>query len=548
MATEREVRNGLRELPITLRNAYQQIYDRILAQQPGPRRIALNAFRWIKFSCEPVCSETLLDAASADISPAGEFSHEPIQQNVLLKACHNLVILDKSLNVFRFAHLSVEEFFDVTLSTEDSHSEIAQACLSLICTAKAWDDYDPNVVTREGWHQNRHLLLYSAVFWPWHFARADDSTILDIIWDAFVCETNHQRWWKYCLEKARAYSHIGSVHWQRVSALSKQNESLVSCVCVFDISRKFLQIMDSCAPPTIDLNALLSTACRFGDLEISRLLIDKGSDVTASDDDGRTPLHQAVMGGHEGVARRLNDKGSDVTASDVGGRTPLHQALEEGHEGVARLLIDKGADVTVADKLKWTPLDWASIAGNKGLAQLLIEKGADAAAADEDGSTALHLASGWGREEVVGLLIDKGADPSAGLIDGLTPLHRAVEEGHSGVVRLLVDKGADVTIADKKGRTPLHLASKSGNEELVRLLVDKGADVTIADKKGRIPLHLASKSGTEEVVRLLVDKGSDATAADNDGVTPLLLMDSRMPAIAAQLLSDNAGERQSSRD
>jgi len=482
MATEREVRNGLRELPITLRNAYQQIYDRILAQQPGPRRIALNAFRWIKFSCEPVCSETLLDAASVVISPSGEFSHEPIQQNVLLKACHNLVILDKSLNVFRFAHLSVEEFFDVTLSTEDSHSEIAHACLSLICTAKAWDDYDPNVVTREGWHQNRHLLLYSAVFWPWHFARANDSTILDIIWDAFVCETNHQRWWKYCLEKARAYSHIGSVHWQRVSALSKQNESLVSCVCVFDISRKFLQIMDSCAPPTIDLNALLSTACRFGDLEISRLLIDKGSDVTASDD---------------------------------GGRTPLHRALEEGHEGVARLLIDKGADVTVADKFKWTPLDRASRAGNKGLAQLLIEKGADAAAADEGGSTALHLASGWGREEVVGLLIDKGADPSAGLIDGRTPLHRAVEGGHSGVVRLLVDKGVDVTVADKKGRTPL---------------------------------HLASENGTEEVVRLLVDKGSDATAADNDGVTPLFLMESRMPAIAAQLLSDNAGERRSSRD
>jgi len=158
MATESEVRNGLRELPITLRNAYQQIYDRILAQQPGPRRIALNAFRWIKFSCEPVCSETLLDAASADISPSGEFSHEPIQPNVLLKACHNLVILDKSLNLFRFAHLSVEEFFDVTLSTEDSHTEIAQACLSLICTAKAWDDYDPNVRTREGWHKNRHLL------------------------------------------------------------------------------------------------------------------------------------------------------------------------------------------------------------------------------------------------------------------------------------------------------------------------------------------------------------------------------------------------------
>jgi len=448
MATERQVRNGLRELPITLRNAYQQIYGRILAQQPGPRQIALNAIRWVKFSCEPVRSQTLLDAASSDISPAGEFSREPIQPNVLLKACHNLVILDKSLNVFRFARLSVEEFFDVTLSTEDSHSEIAQACLSLICTAKAWDDYDPNVGTREGWHQNRHLLLYSAVFWPWHFARAKDSTILDIIWDAFVCETNHQRWWKYFVGNVYAYSIDNSVHWQRVFALRAQKNPLLSCVCVFDISRKFLQIIDSCAPPMTDLNALLSTACCFGDLEILKLLIDKGSDVTASDD---------------------------------GGRTPLHLALMKGHEVVARLLIDKGADVTAADKAGWTPLDRASEKGHMGLAQLLIEKGADATAADEFGWTPLHVASSSGHEEVAGLLIDKGADPSACLKDGRTPLHQAVTEGHEGVVRLLIDRGAD------------------------------------------------------------------ATAADSDGRTPLVLIESRMPLIAAQLLSDNAlGKRRSS--
>jgi len=120
MTTESEVRNGLRHLPDTLRDAYQQIYKLILAQPPGARRKALNAFRWIKYSCEPVRSETLLDAVSVDVSRAGEFSHEPIQPNVLLKACQNLIILDKSLNVFRFAHLSVDEFFENEHSPEES--------------------------------------------------------------------------------------------------------------------------------------------------------------------------------------------------------------------------------------------------------------------------------------------------------------------------------------------------------------------------------------------------------------------------------------------
>jgi len=482
MATERAVRNGLRELPINLRNAYQQIYDRILAQQSDSRQIALNAFRWIKFSCEPVRSETLLDAASVDISPSGEFSHEPVQPNVLLKSCQNLIILDKSLNVFRFAHLSVEEFFDVTLSTEDSHTEIAQTCLSLICTPNAWDDYDPNTETSEGRHHDRHLLLYSAAFWPWHFARAKDCAILDNIWDAFMCLINHQRWSIYFGKKVSTIWD-DNVHWKQARALSAQNISLMSCVSVFGICRKFPQIIDSCAPTTIDLNALLSSACRFGDLEISRLLIDKGSDVTASDDDGQTPLHHAVM---------------------------------EGHEGVARLLLDNGADVTATDNATWTPLERASDTGNKGMVQLLIEKGANATATDKNGVTPLHIASYSWHEEVVGLLIDKGADPSA---------------------------------SRKDGQSPLHWTSASGKEVAVRLLIDKGAEVTAVDKDGRTPLHLAVTGGHDGVVRLLVDKGADATVADNDGRTPLFLMESGMPAIAAQLLSDNAvGKRWSARD
>ena len=54
-------------LPDTLSEAYNQIYDAVLAQNGGAYQIALNAFRWIKCSYEPLKSETLLNAIIAEV-------------------------------------------------------------------------------------------------------------------------------------------------------------------------------------------------------------------------------------------------------------------------------------------------------------------------------------------------------------------------------------------------------------------------------------------------------------------------------------------------
>jgi len=290
MTTERDIREGLRDLPNTLRKAYEQIYDRILPQPRGTPRLALNAFRWIKFSCEPVRSETLLDAVRVYVSASGEFAHEPVQPNVLLKACQNLIILDKSLNVFRFAHLSVDEFLEAELRMDDSHTEIAQACLSLICTPKAWRGYNANLETHEGRYEDRDLLLYSAAFWPWHFAHGKGCEMLDTIWDTFVSGANYQRWREFCDKHVQAKPWQSSVLWERVGAHTLLEYSLLSFVCAFHICRKFGEVFELSPPRLIYMNALLLAACRVSDFEISSLLIDKGADVTTADNDGQTPL------------------------------------------------------------------------------------------------------------------------------------------------------------------------------------------------------------------------------------------------------------------
>ena len=172
MPTEHDVRDSLECLPDTLTHAYDEIYKRILVQKGCAPQLALNAFRWIQSSYEPLQSKALLDAITVEVDGTGRFSHnETIKANVLLKVCQNFVILDESLNVFRFAHLSVDEYLDSKLCKVDSHTEIAKACLSLLCTPGSWGDYDTTLRTKESKYSDRHLLLYSAVFWPWHFSQ-----------------------------------------------------------------------------------------------------------------------------------------------------------------------------------------------------------------------------------------------------------------------------------------------------------------------------------------------------------------------------------------
>ena len=93
---------------------------------------------------------------------------------------------------------------------------------------------------------------------------------------------------------------------------------------------------------------------------MTRLLIDQGADVSATDDDGWKPLHFAARYGHKEVARLLIEEGADASAADSDGRMPLYFAVKNGHDAVARLLIDRGADVSAANNDGRKPLYFAA--------------------------------------------------------------------------------------------------------------------------------------------------------------------------------------------
>lgn len=78
--------------------------------------------------------------------------------------------------------------------------------------------------------------------------------------------------------------------------------------------------------PKTDLNQQLHEACKKGELEVVKRLIDEGADVNAKDL-GWTPLHEvAAFSGNIAIARLLIEKGADVNAKDWKGMTPAASA------------------------------------------------------------------------------------------------------------------------------------------------------------------------------------------------------------------------------
>ena len=150
------------------------------------------------------------------------------------------------------------------------------------------------------------------------------------------------------------------------------------------------------------LNKELLEVCLQEKRDRAAVLIERGADVNAKNEDGNTALLLACgYGIHRDEARTemvelLIEKGADIEAKDRNGRTPLMIACQQGYTNVAKLLIEKGADIEARKGNGETALMVACMYGRADVAQMLIEKGADVNAKNEDGETALDYATNEG--------------------------------------------------------------------------------------------------------------------------------------------------------
>jgi ankyrin repeat protein len=227
-------------------------------------------------------------------------------------------------------------------------------------------------------------------------------------------------------------------------------------------------------------------AAETGDLAGVQVVLDKGVDVNAKDEFGRTPLHLPSQNGHIEVVELLIAKGADVNAKTKNGDTALHYAVSNDRNEIVELLIAEGADVNAKTNIGTTPLHGAH---NIKTIELLISKGADINVKANSGLTLLHRAR---TKEIAELLISKGADVNAKDSNGFNAFWFAVKRNIE-VVEVLIENGADLNIQDRiSGLTPLHHAAGNGDNDMVELLITSGADL---NAKGVIKVNKVNRFG-----------------------------------------------------
>lgn len=89
--------------------------------------------------------------------------------------------------------------------------------------------------------------------------------------------------------------------------------------------------------------------------------------VSYADEDGNTPLLVATANGVEFLSKMLINMGADLNATNANGETPLQYACANGMRDVANRLLDGGADPLAKNNEGFTAWD---LANNSGLADI----------------------------------------------------------------------------------------------------------------------------------------------------------------------------------
>lgn len=234
----------------------------------------------------------------------------------------------------------------------------------------------------------------------------------------------------------------------------------------------------------------LMFAARAGDLNMTRLLLDKGArlDVGAASDYSRRLMDYAVEGGNTQLIRELQQRGVGM---DNRGNRLIRQAIANFDPLILKTLYDLGMRFDKeAEYDEETPHPIIQIIGllpsemnaeaqgeypeydTRGFFDIVMDNGIDPGYR-RDSATLLHTLLSQGLqsdgyyffsddqflrayfdrnaaflEHATQRLLEAGVDPNLGDANGLTALHYAVHGAHPGIVERLLKAGADPTRRD----------------------------------------------------------------------------------------------------
>ncbi|KAL8691858.1 MAG: hypothetical protein Q9218_003002 [Villophora microphyllina] len=360
MLMARDVEDALMRPPPTLFQMYSGIMERIERIAPYGRALAKKSLKWLLCARKPLTEHTLTQmlAFTSRNEPSLEIpTHFPdlpqqfqiphIPKDVVLSICCNFVVLDTTLNIFRFAHASVRELLEALpdFCFREINLEVAQDCMSLLLSQ--WEDSSdrdrltvvpnpPRSGTRDASQSLSRespgsLAAYVVDFWIFHYCELDyhwriDQQLAPTIMTFFV--------------QGMSLGHCRYSVWAQMFHGSYGNVNL-SVVAGPWKAAKATEYARTVRP--------LDVACAYGLLEVV-VELSKCAHIGLNEPNhaGHTALYIAAANGHYHIVDKLLKLGSDPGISTEESRdTALHCAAGNGFDGTVLLLLQHGADPTV---------------------------------------------------------------------------------------------------------------------------------------------------------------------------------------------------------
>jgi ankyrin repeat protein len=233
------------------------------------------------------------------------------------------------------------------------------------------------------------------------------------------------------------------------------------------------------------------------------------------------PLHRSAVSSSLRCARLLLSVSDDPAKQNEEGRTALHSAAIGGSTEMIQLLISHNISgdeivktnapslIDIQDNSGEIALIVAIRMGNVEAAKLLLQAGSDINIADNSGRTALHHAVCYLTQLVESLIAHNKEMAGMGDNNGCTPLHLSAALGDMSITSALGDVVQSVDVYDHESKSPLHYAAENGHTEVAKFLISRGADKTARDESKRQPVQCAAAHGHLCTIKALMDQTSD---------------------------------------
>jgi ankyrin repeat protein len=225
------------------------------------------------------------------------------------------------------------------------------------------------------------------------------------------------------------------------------------------------------------------------------------------DDVGLTQLHIAATKGDMLLA--LREQPWAIDQFDENGRPPIHLAvLSNNFEGLKQL-IHAGANVNQRDVRNLTPLMASAMEGRVMMVQKLLEHSECRRWIDScsyGGKTALHYAIEELSCKCVWLLLDAGASASKITSNHKTCLHVLAgsydlnPQATLDTFHLLRTRGFNLEARNKDGETPILSAISRGNVTFFNALISAGASLDVIESKRQNILGFAACSQDYRII------------------------------------------------